>query len=559
MAPTEATQEQQVQQQNEIVLTEDKGVIKRILVPAAEGAESPLEEDEVSVHYVGTLLDGTKFDSSRDRDEPFKFKLGTGQVIKGWDIGVASMKKGEKAILTCKPEYAYGKAGSPPKIPSNATLQFEVELLSWESDNDLTNDGGILKKVLKKGQGESKPYTGYEVTVHYVGKFLDGKIFDSSRDRNQPITFNVSEDESIPECFHKGVKEMKKGEILQLTVKPRYAFGEEGNAKLGVPPNTTVIYELELLEMCQIDRIQDGAVLKKKIKEGSGYKRPNDGSKVQLKYTLTVEGAPAPLVSLNVPTEFVLGSGTLPEALDLALPKMDKGEVARVTTHDSDFLFSAEENKKRGFPVGKQKFIFDVELVDFEKAKESWDMDFTEKMETAKVDKEAGNTFFKAGRFRQAKSKYKKALSSLESDYKFTEEEKKQAKEFKLSLYLNLAAVKLKVADYKEVIQNCNKALEIEKENPKALFRRAQAKFNLGDLEAARKDLVVAAHGAPNDKEIRNLLKDIDSKIKASIEKEKKVFSGMFEKLSQLEEKEAKKIKKEEPAPAAQEPVKMEE
>ena len=60
------------------------------------------------MHYVGTLLDGSKFDSSRDRDSPFSFKLGQGQVIKGWDIGLASMKKGEKAILTCKPEFAYG-------------------------------------------------------------------------------------------------------------------------------------------------------------------------------------------------------------------------------------------------------------------------------------------------------------------------------------------------------------------------------------------------------------------------------------------------------------------
>jgi FKBP-type peptidyl-prolyl cis-trans isomerase len=85
--------------------------------------------DTVRVHYTGRLLSGAKFDSSLDRNEPFEFTLGQGQVIKGWDEGVVGMKKGGKRRLTIPSEMAYGKVGSPPKIPPDATLEFDIELL----------------------------------------------------------------------------------------------------------------------------------------------------------------------------------------------------------------------------------------------------------------------------------------------------------------------------------------------------------------------------------------------------------------------------------------------
>ncbi|MFA5878263.1 MAG: FKBP-type peptidyl-prolyl cis-trans isomerase [Candidatus Staskawiczbacteria bacterium] len=85
----------------------------------------------VMAHYVGTLEDGTKFDSSIDRGQPFPFTLGVGQVIKGWDLGVVGMKVGEKRRLTIPGNLGYGENGIPGLIPSNSTLIFEVELISF--------------------------------------------------------------------------------------------------------------------------------------------------------------------------------------------------------------------------------------------------------------------------------------------------------------------------------------------------------------------------------------------------------------------------------------------
>ncbi|EQC31852.1 hypothetical protein SDRG_10636 [Saprolegnia diclina VS20] len=181
-----------------VELTADGGVKKEILKEGS-GEFAPAGY-EIRAHYTGTLLDGSKFDSSRDRGQVFTFVLGKGNVIKAWDLAFASMKVGERAMLTCAPEYAYGASGSPPKIPANATLQFDVELLGFAPKKKDMWEMSAVEKLAEaealKAEGTALFKAGSFDAAH--DKYLEGaKYCDDDHEATDAQKVTLKEMQTI--------------------------------------------------------------------------------------------------------------------------------------------------------------------------------------------------------------------------------------------------------------------------------------------------------------------------------------------------------------------------
>lgn len=235
--------------------------LEYIEIEAGTGKQAEIG-DQVTVHYTGTLDDGTEFDSSIG-GEPLPFVLGQGRVIPGWEEGIALMRVGGKATLIIPPELGYGAAGAGP-IPPNSTLHFDVELVSAEPaptpaplptsapptsinpDDFTTTDSGLQYYFLVEGDGET-PQLGEVASVSFTGWLEDGSRFASSQE-GVPVQFIVGEDQIVP-GWDEMVQLMQVGDVVQIILPPELGLGETGSPNGAVPPNATLTFEMELVDI----------------------------------------------------------------------------------------------------------------------------------------------------------------------------------------------------------------------------------------------------------------------------------------------------------------------
>ncbi|XP_038605336.1 peptidyl-prolyl cis-trans isomerase FKBP5 [Tachyglossus aculeatus] len=352
----------------DITPKKDRGVLK-IVKRVGNEDERPMIGDKVHVHYKGKLSNGKKFDSSRDRNEPFVFSLGKGQVIKAWDIGVATMKKGEICQLLCKPEYAYGAAGSIPKIPSNATLFFEIELLDFKGE-DLFEDGGIIRRIKQKGEGYSNPNEGATVEIHLEG-YCSGRTFDC---RDVAFVVGEGEDHDIPLGIDKALEKMQREERCILHLAPRYGFGEAGKPKFDIEPNAKLIYEVTLKsfekakeswEMDTKEKLEQAAVVKEK---GTVYFKGGKYMQAVIQYGKIVSWLEMEY-GLSEHESKASESFLLAAFLNLAMCYLKLREYPRTIECCEKALGLDRANEKGLYRRGKARLLmneFDLAIEDFE-------------------------------------------------------------------------------------------------------------------------------------------------------------------------------------------------
>ncbi len=209
--------------------------------------------DVVTVHYTGFLTDSTKFDSSKDRNKPFTFKVGSGQVIEGWDEGLSYLRVGDKATLTIPSELGYGERAQAA-IPANSTLIFDIEVISSkegakpydvEGLDTTTLASGLQMIMINSLPDAPQPKSGDLVSVDYSGYLMSGKLFDSSVDRGEPIKFPVGQGRVI-KGWDEAIQLLHIGEKARLIIPSGLAYGERGAGGV-IPPNATLIFDVALI------------------------------------------------------------------------------------------------------------------------------------------------------------------------------------------------------------------------------------------------------------------------------------------------------------------------
>ncbi|KAL2974161.1 hypothetical protein AAZX31_14G087900 [Glycine max] len=501
---------------------------KKKLLKRGQGWEFPNFDDVVTVRCVGigTLLDGTTFDYTRERDRPRTFALGKDDVAAGLDRGICTMKKGEVALFTLPGD---GGDGDFTRDSDGSVVRFEVELVSWITVVDVCKDGGVVKKIMEKGSGNERPGDLDEVLVKYQVVLDDGTVVVETPEGG--VEFHVKDGHLFP-ILPKVIMTMTRGEKAELIVQPQYAFGEKGreagSGLCSIPPNSVLHVNIELVSFKPVINVTgDSKVIKKILKEGEGVFTANEGANVT---AMLEDGTVFEKrgIGETQPLEFITDEEQVITGLDRAVATMKKGERAIVSIHPDYAFGNVEVRRDLAIVPPGATVVYDVEMMDFIKEKAPWELNSKEKIEVAGRMKEEGNVLFKGGNYQRAGKKYEKAADFVEEDGSFGDDEQKQAQTLRVSCWLNGAACSLKLNDFPGAIKLCSQVLDVEFCNVKAFYRRAQAYIETGDYLLADVDIKKALVVDPQNREVKVIQKKLKQLQADSDKKDAKLYENMF-------------------------------
>ncbi|MCX6256488.1 MAG: FKBP-type peptidyl-prolyl cis-trans isomerase [Bacteroidia bacterium] len=353
----------------------------RIKVTQPGNGPMPKQGDKCVVNYTGKLENDTVFDSSIKSGKPFSFEIGSGQVIKGWDEGIALLRQGSKATLVIPPELGYG-SHAQAKIPANSILIFDVELLQVipgikidpfdvAGKDTVKTSSGLKYIVSAKGKG-AKVEKGKNVQINYSAYFIDGKMFDSSVKKGQPLKFPAGTGAISLKGLEEGVMLMSEGDKIRFIIPPELGLPANPQQK-GGPGGQTLIFDVELLKVMPEIKITPYDIQGKEVKttasglkyievKKSNGKLAESGKTVVVHYTGYLENGNIfdSSVKRDEPIKFKLGSGQVIKGWEEGIALMGIGDKFRFIIPAS----LAYGDKEMGQIPANSTLIFDVELVD---------------------------------------------------------------------------------------------------------------------------------------------------------------------------------------------------
>ncbi|KAM9859652.1 peptidyl-prolyl cis-trans isomerase FKBP5 isoform 1-T2 [Aulostomus maculatus] len=396
-------------------------------------------------------------------------------------------------------------------------------------------DQGVIKVVKRQGLDGERPMIGDRVTIHYTGKLLTGKKFDCSRDRKESFSFNVGKGQVL-KAWDIGVLSMQKGEVCTLLCKPEYAYGTVGNPDK-IPPSSSVLFEMELLRFEGQMLTDDGGIVRRIKVKGEGYTNPNDGAMVDVHLEGSCGGRLFDCRDVRFTVSEAEDKG-VPLGVDRAMDKMQKGECCLLYLKPK---YGFGSKGKPEYKIGPDKdLVYEVTLKDFERAKESWEMDLHEKLILAAEVKHKGNHYFKGARYYQAIIQYQRIVFWLEMECGTDLEQQKRIQDFVLTAHLNLALSFLRLKEFSLVVENCNKVMELDECNEKALYRRGKARLLRNEFSLAMADFQQVLQVNSLNRAARVQIAICQSRMKEYHEHDKKIYANMFQKFAERDAKNGK-------------------